>query len=158
MMLPTGKLGYGQVIVGGVEFYVVIFRQIFDSPPEFDELLQGDALFVGWTTDALIYHGNWKLVGNRQPISARIPFPTYKVRINGMPYIHDFDGENRRPALPEQWELLDYHTSHAPIRYQNALLAHHGLGEWKDYYDEITVEHARRRVLVGDEPGRHIRH
>jgi hypothetical protein len=158
MSLPNGKLGYGQVIVGGVMFYVAVFRQIFDSPPELDELLQGEIIFVGWTTDALIYHSLWRVVGNRLPIAARVPFPTYKVRINGVAHIHDFNGENRRPASPEHWELLDYHASHAPIRYQNALLAHHGFGEWKDYYDEITIEHARRRVLGGIDCERPINH
>lgn len=150
MPAPNRQSGYGQIIVGGSVFYVAVFREIYDSPPDLDELLLSEILLAGWTLDALIYHGEWQVIGNRPPISDRVPFPTYKVRINGLPYIHEFTGKKRRPATPEYWELLDYKTTVAPIQYQNALLAHHGLGEWRDHYDEITIEHVRRRVLVGD--------
>lgn len=144
---PDGRHGYGQVIVGGTAFYVVIFRELYADPPDLDQLVKGEFLLVGWTLDALIHHGGWKVVGNRSPISVRVPFPSYKVRVRGEPHVRDFNGENYRLATDQDWELLDNKTTVAPIRYQNALLAHHGFGEWRSDYEGLTVEHARRRVL-----------
>ena len=150
---PDGRHGYGQVIVGGTAFYVAILAELYQGQPDLDEVLKGSVLLVGWTLDALIYHGRWKIVGNRPPISARVPFPSYKVRVKGMPHVHDFNGENYRPATAHDWELLDNKTIVSAIRYQNALLAHHGLEKWRDDYEELTVEHARRRVLGDVEEG-----
>jgi hypothetical protein len=143
---PDGRRGYGQVIVGGTVFYVVIFRELYHDPPDLDQLLKGELLLVGWTLDALIYHGKWKIVGNRSPISARVPFPSYIVRVKGVPHVRDFSGDTYRLATTEDWELLENKTTVAPIRYQNALLSHHGFGEWRSDYEALTIEHARRRV------------
>lgn len=145
--LPDGRSGYGQIIIDGDELYVAVFRDLYSALPDLDELVENDILLVGWTADALIYHGRWKIVGNRPPIVARVPFPSYKVSLSGKPYVHDFAGKNRRPATAEEWQLLDYKTNVAPIRYQKAFLAYHGIGEWLQYYKELTVEHARRRQL-----------
>lgn len=147
MPLPDGRRGYGQVIIGGDVLYVAVFRDIYDALPDLDELIKNDVLLVGWTLDALIYHDRWKIVGNRQPIAARVPFPSYKVRVSGEAYVHDFEGGNYRSATAEDWELLDYKKTVAPIRYQRALFAHHGVGDWTKDYEELTVEHARRRQL-----------
>jgi len=144
---PDGRHGYGQVIVGGAVFYVVIFRELYDARSDLDDVLKGELLLVGWTLDALIYHGRWKVVGNR-PAIARVPFPNYKVRVKGVPHVHDFNGENYRLATEHDWELLNNKSTVSPIRYQKALLAHHGIGEWRSDYEALTVEHARRRVLV----------
>lgn len=146
--LPDGRNGYGQVIIASDVLYVVVFRDVYASLPDLDDLIKKDILLVGWTVDALIYHGEWKIIGNRQPISAPVPFPSYKVSLNGESYVHGFAGKNRRPATAEDWELLDYKTTVAPIRYQRALLAHHGVGEWTQDYEGLTVEHARRRQLT----------
>jgi hypothetical protein len=69
------------------------------------------------------------------------------VRVKGVPHIHDFNGENYRPATSSDWGLLDHKTTIAPIRYQNALLAHHHVAVWRRDYEKLTVEYARRRVL-----------
>lgn len=147
-----GCRGYGQVIVGGKVFYIAVFCDLYRDRPVLEKLLKDcNVLLVGWTVDALIYHGQWKVIGHSAPICARIPFPSYKVRINGQPCIHDFDGSHRRPASTAEWELLEHKTTVAPIRYQNALLAFHGIGEWKSEYEIITFEHVNRRVLKGND-------
>lgn len=144
---PDGRLGYGQVIKDGSVIYVVIFRDLYGSQPDLLDILESDPLLVGWTVDSLMYHGRWKVVGNKPPILDRVPFPSYKVRVDGVECVRDFAGDTHRAATPKEWELLDEKTTVAPIRYQNALFAHHGLGEWKPYYDDLTVEYARHRVL-----------
>jgi hypothetical protein len=144
---PDGRRGYGQVIVDGKVFYIAVFSEIYQVQPNLDELIEGDILLVGWTLDALIFHGRWKIVGNRSPIAERVPFPSYKVLVNGKPCVHDFDGENYRPATSRDLEVLENKTTVSPITYQKALLAHHGFETWERDYDELTVQHARRRVM-----------
>jgi hypothetical protein len=146
--LSDCRLGYGQIIIDGNVLYVAVFRNIYPALPDLDELINSDILLVGWTVDALIQHGDWKIVGNRQPIVDRVPLPSYKVSLNGARYLHDFSGNDRRPATDDEWELLDYKTTVAPIRYQKALLAHHGLVEWLQEYEHLTAEHARRRQFI----------
>jgi hypothetical protein len=145
---PDGRRGYGQVIVAGALLYVAIFRDLYAEPPRLSDLLEEDFLLVGWTLDALIHHGEWRIVGHVSPSAARVPFPSYKVRVKGVPQVHDFTEKYHRRATAEEWELLENKTTVAPIRYQNALLAHHGFGEWRSDYESLTVEHARRRVLI----------
>lgn len=151
ILAPDGRRGYGQVILAGSVIYVVVFRDLFVERPSLSALADEDLLLVGWTLDALIHHGEWKIVGHRPPIAARVPFPSYKVRVNGVPHVHDFHGKNYRTASGKDWDLLENKTTVAPIRYQNALLAHHGFGEWRNDYELLTVEHARRRVLIVDD-------
>jgi hypothetical protein len=137
--LSNGQFGYGQVVVEGKVFYVIIFRNIYTSRPPLEELQDGELLLVGWTVDALIYAGRWLIIGNRKPALTKVPFPSYKVVVAGKEHIHDFDGTNYRPAEASELEVVDYKTTVAPIRYQRALAAHHGLGEWQEEYSRLTA-------------------
>jgi len=42
--------------------------------------LASKILLIGWTTDALLYHNRWKVIGTCPKLRA-IPFPNYKVKI-----------------------------------------------------------------------------
>ena len=148
--VPDGRHGHGQVIIAGTPFYAVIFAGLYDRQPEFEELVGSDILLVGWTLNALLFHREWSVVGNRLPLFERIPFPSYKVLVDGTRQVHDFTGRSYRAATGKEWELLDNKTTVAPIRYQNALLAHHSFGKWSSDYEALTVDHARRRVLDND--------
>jgi hypothetical protein len=143
---PDGRKGYGQVILSKTLQYIVVFEELYATPPDINELLKSEIFLVGWTSDALFFHGRWKVIANRAPISERVPFPWYKVNVCGERCIHDFNGEGHRPATDEDWELLEFKSSRSPIGYQKALLAHHGLGGWESDYDELKAAHVWRRV------------
>lgn len=144
---PDGKLGFGQVIVSGKILYVVFFEDLYSEVPDLDDLIKSKLLLVGWTVDALIFHGRWKIVGNRPPDSERVPFPSYKVLMRGKVHVHDFRGKELRLADPAELELLENKTTVAPIRYQKAFLAHHGFEKWEADYERLTVAYAQRRVV-----------
>ena len=141
-----GRRGFGQVIVAGDVLYVVIFENLYPDVPDLDQLIGSSLLFAGWTLDALLFHGRWRIVGNRPPDMQRVPFPSYKVLIDGKMHVYDFQSRDYRLATREDNEVLELKTTVAPIRYQNALIAHHGMAKWDPDYDKLTIEHAKRRV------------
>jgi hypothetical protein len=149
---PDGRRGYGQVVVEGRVLYIVVFADLYSEVVDLDEVIKSDVFLVGWTVDALIFHGRWKVAGNRPPVVDRVPFPSYKVTVNGRVYAHDFNGENYRLATARDAEILDNKTTIAPIVFQKAFLAHHSFGDWSRTYDQLTVQYAHRRV-IRDERG-----
>jgi hypothetical protein len=152
---PDGRKGYGQVILSKTLQYIVVFGELYVSPPDVDELLKSDIFLVGWTSDALFFHDRWKVIANRAPLSDRVPFPSYKINVRGERYVHDFNDEGYRPATTEDWELLEFESSRSPIGYQDALLAHHGFGSWDSRDDKLTAAHVWRRVRYVDDQQRY---
>lgn len=146
MLLPDGGRGFGQIIVTGKLLYIVIFRELYDRVPDLDELIKTQILLVGWTVDALLFHGRWNVIGNRPVMAESVPFPSYKILVEGRMHVQDFEGRRLQPATPVEIELLENKTTVAPIRYQNAFLAWHGKGKWEPDYDRLTLQHVQRRV------------
>jgi hypothetical protein len=141
------RLGYGVVVLGGGVPYIVILKSLYRDRPSLAELVADEIALVGETMDALFYHGRWVVVYEDFPIPASIPFPNWKVGINGVPHTTDFAGTKHRPMRAGEAELLDYKFSRAPIAYQTALEAIHGLAEWRDDYEKLTPAYAARRVI-----------
>ena len=141
-----GRLGYGVVILGGGTPYIAMLKSLHRDRPTFAELIRDEIALVGQTMDALFFHGRWTIVYRDFPIPAFIPFPNWKVGIRGILHTTDFEGANYWPMRLGEAELLDYKFSRAPIAYQAALEAIHGLAEWRDDYEKLTPAYAERRV------------
>jgi hypothetical protein len=150
MPLVDSRLGYGVVIEGGGVPYVIILRSIHPTRPELSSLVDDAIALVGQTMDALIYHGRWQIVFNGYPRRDDVPFPNWKVRIDGQLVVTDFSGQQVLGSLSEEeTALLDFKFSRAPIAYQNALEAIHGLQTWQDSYDQLTPAYAKARMTRG---------
>ena len=126
--------------------YVIIFSELFDDGASVPELTGRNILFAAWTTDALFFHSRWTVVGNRQIVESRVPFPSYLVVIDGEMVVERFDGDGHRPATSQDVGTLQYRTTVAPITLQNALLAFHGFRDWDSEYEILTAESAWTRV------------
>jgi hypothetical protein len=126
--------------------YTIIFRELFDDSPSVPELSGTSILFAAWTTDALFFHGRWAVMDNRAIAEDLVPFPSYLVIIDGKTVVERFDRASHRPATSNDVAALQYRTTVAPIRLQNALLAFHGFGEWDPEYRNLTTEAAWTRV------------
>jgi hypothetical protein len=146
--LDETRYGLGQVVEPGAVFYTTVLRTPVLHDFSIDEIDTGDILLCGWTMDALLFHGRWHVVGNLPVPDDDIPKPCSKVGNEGKPWISDFRAKLLRPATPFEWESLDYHRSHAPIRYQNAFKAHHGLIPVEPQYDAIGIEHVRAQAAI----------
>jgi hypothetical protein len=143
---PDGRLGYGVAIVGGGVPYVIILKSLHKERPPVSDLTTDEIALAGWTTDAQIYHGRWTLVGADYPPRPDVPFPNFKVRIDGSYQTTDFRGNVLGPSTPDEIELLAFQTSSSAIIYQDALMAIHGFCDWEDYYEKLLPAHALARM------------
>ena len=144
--VPEGRRGYGVVVVGGGVPYVIILRSLHGGRPSMAELRVDDIALVGWTMDALIHHGRWRIVYSGCPPRPDIPYPNYIVGLAGDLMVTDFRGKFLDRPRDGELGLLEYQSSRAPISYEKALLALHGFGEWRGDYDRLTADYVRRRA------------
>ena len=146
LQVSDGRYGYGLVIIPGGVLYAAFFRHLYHERPHIEAVISDEIALVGWTMDALFYHDRWIVITRDQPVPADIPFPDWKVGIQGELHATDFDGQNARPIRPEEIEFLDYRFSWSPMVYVDALEALNGLGEWDDRYIKATPAYASRRM------------
>jgi hypothetical protein len=130
--------GYGQVLVTDIIQYIVVFEPVFSPTVLISKVLSAKRLLSGWSSDALIWHGQWHIIGNAPPIE--FVFPQYKIEIEGRTWITDFKGRALRLATKEEAIRLRFHTSSAPVTFERAFKAYHGLLPWKAHYDELRLE------------------
>lgn len=143
---PDGRLGYGVVVIPGGVLHAAFMKTLHYTRPSSEELVADGIALVGTTMDSLFYHGRWNVITRNFPIPPNIPFPNWKVQINGELRVTDFEGQLHWPIRPGEIDLLDYKTSRAPIAFQKALEALNGIGDWRESYEELTLQYAARRV------------
>jgi hypothetical protein len=141
-LAPDGRHGIGQIARGRVVMWIVIFRDLFTDLPPPEELAKREILLSAWTTDALFFHERWTVFGNYPVSEDRIPQPSYVARQGDNFFVESFDESDYRPATQDDLDRLKYRFSVSPKSLQDALLAHHGFDDWKEHYDELTVEAA----------------
>lgn len=128
--------GLGQIIkIPNKEtLSVIIYEELFEN---FDGnkigeiVINCNPLFFGNTFDAKFYHRHWIVLDNNKVNLTSIKLPYYK--IGSFPlYVEDFYEKRVKRASREEKEKLIFRKYVAPVRLENALLAYHGLKEWKD--------------------------
>lgn len=149
------RLGYGVVVSPGGVLEAIFLPTLHVSQPPLEVLARDQPALIGSTMDALFFHRRWVVVGHDFPLANDLPFPNWKVRMNGELYAADFEGRTLWPIQAEEVELLDFKSSASPITYQHAVEAMNGLRAWEDYYDALTFDYAKRRV-TRDRDGRYI--
>jgi hypothetical protein len=127
---------------------MVAFDVVFDLGSLFDNKLIEDAhvLFVGTFFDSLIKRGDWKVLGNSEPILSRVPFPCFKIRIGEHEYVESWDRSKRRLALQNEIELLDYRNTNGPAFLRNAVLAHFGKRADEAAFDRFRLAYVAVRA------------
>jgi hypothetical protein len=141
-----GRLGYGIVTMPGGVLHAAFMKTMYAERPSIETILADEIALVGTTMDSLFFHGRWVVIAHDQPLPQDIPFPNWKVQINGELRTTDFEGLRHWPIRPDELGLLDFKTSRAPIAFQRAIEALNGIGKWRDSYDKLTLAYARRRV------------
>ncbi len=150
LSVPDGRFGYGIVVKrgglkNGATPYIAIFHSIHDQRPDLSTLDRDAVALAGWTTDALVYHGRWSVIAHDRPLPI-IPFPNFKIDIEGTFCVTDVDGEVIDDATPAEQDLLDNQFSRAPIAFQNAFESLHGFRDWQVSDEELTPVYARARI------------
>jgi hypothetical protein len=148
--INSNLVGYGQIVRAGKVLYVVIFEEAYPRTEGVDiqKVAAGNIFLVGHTLDARLYHGMWKLMGNVPVNTARIPFPCYKLELysEGMVVV-DFDDIVMRKANKYEENLLTFRTTRAPIGFEHALQAKHGVRPWDPDDEELTIKFVKKRAL-----------
>ncbi|WP_323519620.1 Imm26 family immunity protein [Mucilaginibacter sp. 10I4] len=127
--------GYGQIvkIPNKHSFIMAVFEGRWDKNEtvSLEEIIKKQTLFLGFTTDALLFHGRWVIVGNIISNLSSFTMPFFKLGLPSEPQkLVNYNLDEIRLATPEESKLLAFHSSSSPIGYQKALQAHYGLIEY----------------------------
>ncbi|MFI6551140.1 hypothetical protein ACIBO9_48720 [Streptomyces prunicolor] len=121
---------------------MAVFSELLDADDVGDvELLElDDPIFLVETMDLRIKDGTWPILGNRKA-SERIPIPEYKVWVEppGEYRIQDIHGNVGGSISPEQASGMRLQKSFSPAAVEAALRGFHGLGPWRQAFDELVV-------------------
>ncbi len=143
------EVGFGQIVVFPRTKDVFIMR-VFNGKNDKKEkvdietICNSSTLFLGYSTDAKLYHKDWNIIGNSTVGLDKIVLPYHKL---GTPpkdiYITNYKGERLQEIDELTFQNLSYETNFAPVRYENALKAYYKLQEWKtNEYDKLLYENA----------------
>lgn len=152
--LDETRFGIGQ-LAGDYkgELYIVVYDQVVTAEASVAALDHAMLEFAALTLDAKLYHGDWRIIGNRMDVIPSLPQPWFKVGCNGQIYVESRDRSYFRPANSSEADMLQFRTVVAPIRLENALKAVHGIGPWQAHFDDL---HARYAIetdnLLGQRP------
>ncbi len=151
--IDESRFGVGQIAGAWKgELYVIIYDGLF-SEKYFDSesVIGAKPLFAALSMDAKIYHGDWPIIGNVTKNLEHIPQPVFKIDQGGQVFLESRDRSVSRLASSSEAGRLRLRTVVAPVRLENALKAHSGLGEWNPRYDELRADYAldSSRVLAG---------
>lgn len=135
--------GHGQIVAryGRFNYYFAVFEQLYSSDTELrlDEIVSDKISFLALSLDILIEIGRWKTLGNG-PIPPDLPLPAYRESYSSpRPRVDvvDYSGQRRRPSTTVEAALLPNRIVFAPIRFEKALKALHGLTPWDSDYDRL---------------------
>ncbi|TMD83116.1 MAG: hypothetical protein E6I78_13190 [Chloroflexi bacterium] len=147
--INESQVGYGQVAAQRLQSYLMaIFKTAYrrGQRPELSRITADDIAFLGESLDAKIWNGDWVIVGNLPPDRSRIPLPTYKVTVGDINswFVESYDGSRRRPATPNELNVLELRTVVAPIRLEKALQALHGARPWEPTFRQLEYDRVKR--------------
>lgn len=133
--LDEERVGYGEV--AWTSRYAHCFAIFAEAYPRHQQVpvervVGGRLAFLGRSTDALLLHGRWQVVGHREIDATTYPLPAYKAELApGVFEVSDFMDTQRRRATAEEAEKLPPRSSRSPIGFEHLLRALHGLEEWR---------------------------
>jgi len=138
--IDASRVGYGQIVgrYGRSAYYLAIFEQPYEfgEEPRVADIVRGRIALLALSLDALLYHGEWTIVG--RGTLPPIDWPTYKEAV--APDVWeavDHTGTARRPVERFEAEGLPFRSVVAPIVVQDAFRSLHGVGQWNDAYDKL---------------------
>lgn len=151
--IDSDQVGFGQVLCvpNKNNFIIVVYECRLNVSEDYTlkDIVEKPILFMGYTMDARLYHKQWRIIENHSDNISRVPLPLFKLGVPpGDIYLLDFAGNTIRPCTNEEFEILNYRKVIAPIRYEKAIQAFYGIGEWKKEYDEMKASNYLKAVKV----------
>ena len=156
--LLNEEFGIGQIVAFPRTkdvFIMVVFdyKTTNPSPNEIVSYLSSPILFLGYSTDARLYHKKWHIIANDRSNLKDIELPYNRL---GTPpediYLTDYKNERIKTITQFEFDKLQYMTSYAPIRFESALNAYFELSDWKsEDYDSILYSKTLNSIEVAKE-------
>jgi hypothetical protein len=147
------QVGYGQFVAKYKLSDMAV--ACFDTVSPTDELMEPEdvvrspVVLFGFTTDALLYHGVWRVIGRAPAVIDAIALPFFKVKRGGRWTIISVDG-TKSWAVEDEPGGYDYRWNQAPIAFQLALRALKGAGTWDPMFDMLVPEYSAARSKPPD--------
>ena len=137
--LADGVFSCAQVLVKRKILYLAVFSKLHDEFPRMPECAADTVALVGWSMDAQIYHGIWKILGNIPVIRQDLMRKTYLVLYDGKESVEHFDGELLRPASIDETRTLHRRTSYSPALLEKVIRAFHRIERWDPDFDDLLA-------------------
>lgn len=133
------RCGVGQIIVKEINEYILVFDKIIkEDDVHRVEIKDLTPIFGGWTSDARVNSGDWKIIGN-SPYRHPYEFPLFKVQIDDEYWVRDAFRNKLHVASSHEIETLNLPFSWSPIAYEKAFWAWHGEKDWEDRYEKTLI-------------------
>ena len=133
------KTACAQVLVKRKILYVSVFSRLYPDPINVADVLSDTPALAGWTMDAKIYHGDWKILGNASPKYAALAKRKYLVEYEGNIWVQDLEGKLEHVASRAEADTLFPKSSYSPVRLERAIRAFHGMEPWCSDFDDLVV-------------------
>ncbi len=145
--IDESRVGFAHVVKRKHALDLIVFQNAFAKAENYDldAVLTSPVAFLGQSNDALIWHGLWMVKGNRAPRYDHLPWPNFKILSDGQYVVKDYFENTLRVATDEDLKAYDLPWSRAPIGYQKALQALHGIGDWRDDFSKMSIQYCERR-------------
>jgi hypothetical protein len=139
------RVTYGQIVdrwgTSGGHYYFAIYDAIHsrDEEVDLDDVVGHRLALLGISTDALLQHGHWRVIGHHEVDAEGLPWPAYKEGVSppGTFDVVDYTGQRRRRATADEVEQLPYRTMPTPFVLEKAFQALHGIGDWHAAFDRL---------------------
>lgn len=146
--IPLSGTSSGVGVVAGKwksELYLVVFKEKFEGAAELEGVQPAylTPLFASSSLDAKIFHGHWPLIQRDTDVSI-VAQPIYKVEEPTGVFAESFDRKVRTAISSDIAQALSYRKGVAPVRFENALKAYHGIGQWDPVFEELGYENVLR--------------
>ena len=142
--ISSDETGFGQIIAfpNKSTLLIIVFdlKQKVGNDYDIERVLDSKIIFLGYTLDAKLYHRHWEVIGNKPVKNVQFPFNKIGTPPDDI-FITDYRGKKLRRCTIDEFDSLDYQNVIAPVRYENALKAYHGLQDWIGTdYDKLLYE------------------
>lgn len=157
--IPLGnkEFGLGQIInfpKTSDAFIVILFNEKISHLEDYNDLKIDDLkiIFLGYTFDAKLYYKDWPIIGNYTDNIDSVPLPFFKLGTSDDARLVNYKSEVLKPINESQFHKLHYKSEIAPIRYENALKSHFGLGEWiAEDYNKLLFDKTLESIKIAEE-------
>lgn len=134
----------GQIVaIRDAEIYIAVYEEKYPvgsiNP---NEVCLDNILILTLSLDAKFYHGDWKILGNKQSNLVDIPDTYYKVQSGDVCFVESRDRAFVRPASSGENNFLRFRTVFSPAVVEKAVKALAGFGPWLPGYEDLRASYA----------------